>query len=43
MVDITNKQVNSTERVEKPWGCEIIIADNELYTSKMLCIIELTG
>ena len=39
MVDIISKK-NSTKRVEKPWGCEIIIADNEFYTGKMLCINE---
>jgi mannose-6-phosphate isomerase len=38
MVDIISKQVNSTKKVEKPWGGEIIIADNELYTGKLLCI-----
>ena len=40
MVDIINKQVNGTKRVEKPWGCEVIFADNELYTGKLLYINE---
>ncbi len=39
MVDIISKE-NCVKRVEKPWGYEIIIADNELYTGKMLCINE---
>ncbi len=40
MVDIISKQVNSTKRVEKPWGYEVVFAENELYTGKLLCINE---
>ena len=40
MVDVISKQVNSTKRVEKPWGYEVVIAENELYTGKLLCINE---
>jgi len=40
MADIGGKQVNSAKRVEKPWGCEVIFAENELYTGKLLCINE---
>ncbi|MCK4787369.1 MAG: hypothetical protein KAV87_26665, partial [Desulfobacteraceae bacterium] len=30
----------STTRVEKPWGYEVVFAENELYTGKLLLINE---
>lgn len=38
MVDIISKQANSAKRIEKPWGSEVIFANNELYTGKLLSI-----
>ena len=40
MDSISSKQINNIIRVEKPWGCEVIFADNELYTGKLLFINE---
>ena len=31
-------QANSISEVEKPWGRELILADNELYTGKILIV-----
>ena len=38
MVDIISKRANNAKRIEKPWGSEVIFADNELYTGKLLLI-----
>lgn len=38
MDSITNHQINNTRKVEKPWGYEIIFADTDLYTGKLIII-----
>ncbi len=37
---IISKQVNNIKKVQKPWGSEVIFAENELYSGKLLLINE---